>query len=107
MGKAHAKLEELRAGGTNPATTDEAQRRRSVTMKNRRAVRLAWEREHDGEVFDPEVFRSEILPQLRNVRTIDLSRLTGLSVPYCALIKKGNRVPHPMHWIRLNSTPSA
>ena len=62
-----------------------------------RAARLAWEREHEGEVFDPETLRSEILPGLRNVRTIDLSRMTGLSMPYCAQIKKGERVPHPMY----------
>ena len=59
---------------------------------------MAWVREHDGEVFDPEHFRSEILPRLRSIRTIDLASLTGLSVPYCTQIKIGRRVPHPMHW---------
>jgi hypothetical protein len=67
-------------------------------MKKRCAARLSWERKHKGEVLDPETYRSEILPRLRNLQTIELSRRTGLSVPYCARIKKGDRVPHPMHW---------
>ena len=59
---------------------------------------MAWEQEHDGEVFDPESFRSQILPGLRNLRVTDLARLTSLSVPYCSLIKKGAPVPDAMHW---------
>jgi len=87
----------LRAGG-NPVTTDAALRRRSATMKRRREARLVWEREHDGQVFDSDLFRSEILPMLVNIPTIKLARKTGLSKPYGALIKRGKRVPHPMHW---------
>ncbi len=108
MEGAHAKLAKLRAEGANPATTDEVLRRISKTQKKHQKAQVAWKREHDGEVFDPESFRSEVLPRLQNLRTIDLSRLTGLSTPYCALIKKGERVPHPMHWRTLrNNVPAA
>jgi hypothetical protein len=62
---------------------------------------------NDGEVFDPESFRSEILPGLQNVRTVDVSGLIGLSAPYCAQIKNGGRVPHPIHWRTLRNGISA
>ncbi len=102
MEGAHAKLAILRAEGANPATTDDVLRRISKTQKQHRKAKVAWEREHGREVFDPNVFRSEVLPGLQNIRTVDLARLTGLSVPYCALIKKGNRMPHPMQWKMLD-----
>ena len=99
MGPAQARPAERRAGGANRAMGEEVPRRIARAKKKHREAQMAWEREHDGEVFDPELFRSESLAGLRTTRTIDLARLNGLSVPYRALIKKGKRVPHPMHWV--------
>ena len=31
-----------------------------------------------------------------------LAKATGLSISYCALIRRGERVPHPRHWRALN-----
>jgi hypothetical protein len=98
------KLAKLRAEGDNPAATDEVIGWIAKTQNGHRKAQVAWEREHEGRVFDPEDFRLQILTGLQDVRTIDLSRLTGLSVPYCSLIKKGERVSHPMHWRALRAS---
>ena len=48
-------------------------------------------------------FAREILPGLRK-RTLDeLVEGTGLSKPYCCIIRQGRTVPHPRHWDTLKA----
>jgi hypothetical protein len=46
---------------------------------------------------DPATFAGEILLGLRDVSLYQMKQATGLSVTYCAQIKRG-QVPHPRHW---------
>jgi len=71
---------------------------RAAKLKERWAAQRAWDDE-EGEA-DPEVFRREILPQLQGVSLTRLSEVSGLSVQYCGLIRRGLKVPHPRHWQR-------
>jgi len=56
---------------------------------------------------DPEVFLREIQPKLQGVRLRELVEATGLSLPYCSLIRQGKRVPHARHWERLRGCTAA
>jgi hypothetical protein len=47
---------------------------------------------------DPEIFRRDILPGLQHCSPQKMAEATGLSRPYCALIRQGTYVPHPRHW---------
>jgi hypothetical protein len=44
------------------------------------------------------VFRREILPLIQEVPLRRLVEATGLSLRYCSLIRRGERIPHPRHW---------
>jgi hypothetical protein len=61
---------------------------------------VAWERAQSGS-FDPETFSSEIGPKLAKVSLAAMMKATGLSRPYCAMIRRGERVPHARHWAAL------
>ena len=47
---------------------------------------------------DPDIFRTEILPGLKDTPIRELMNATGLSNPYCAMIRRGAYTPHPRHW---------
>jgi len=49
-------------------------------------------------VFDPDTFAEEIQPRLETVSVAAMMRATGLSRPYCTMIRRGGYVPHPRHW---------
>jgi hypothetical protein len=54
-----------------------------------------------GEPTGPEEFTREILPLIQNIPLRKLQEATGLSLRYVSLIRRGERVPHPLHWTRL------
>ena len=58
---------------------------------------VEWERAQASR-FDPEAFARKIAPGLTSVPLATIMRATGLSRPYCAMIRRGERVPHPRHW---------
>lgn len=86
----------------HPALTTEANAKRSATRKAQREAELVWAREH-REAPDIEYFRKAIAPSLEGVSARAISRAIGLSVAYCASIKRGERVPHPRWWAVLAS----
>src|SRR5439155_23951778 len=92
-----AALAELRLAGLDPATTSEARAKLSESMSKRGLDVAAWDREHGGRP-DPEVFRRDILPGLQGVPLARIVVRTGLSLRYASLIRRGERIPHPMHW---------
>ena len=84
-----AALARLRAEGVDPAHGGAAGRRRSETMRRRH--RQAAERE-PTESGDLDRFASEILPAIQGIPLRRLAEATGLSVGYCTLIRRGERV---------------
>jgi hypothetical protein len=81
--------------GTNHGGAIGQQRGR--TNAAHRKVMLAWEREHPGG-YDPADFTTRILPGIQGIPVRKLAASTGLSHMYCALVKRGERVPHPVQW---------
>jgi hypothetical protein len=61
----------------------------------------------NSEPTDPELFRREILPLLQAVPLRRLVAETGLSLRYCSLIRRGERVPHLRYWLPLREAGSA
>jgi CRISPR-associated endonuclease Cas1 len=94
---ARAVLRRRRAEGRDPAHGGEATRRRRERTAEATRANLAWAREHP-ERPDPQTFTRDILPRLREVPVAAIMAVTGLSRPYCALVRQGGRVPHPRHW---------
>jgi CRISPR-associated protein Cas1 len=93
----------LRADGRDPAHGGEAARRRSETMKRRQSEAAEW----DGRAsVDSEQFTREILSAIQGIPLRRLADATGLSLGYCGLIRRGERVPHPRHWSALREEGS-
>ncbi|MBN2113687.1 MAG: CRISPR-associated endonuclease Cas1 [Acidimicrobiia bacterium] len=91
----------LRAQGRDPAHGGDTGRQRGRTNARHVQRAIDWEQEHPRP--DPEEFRRNILPGLQHCSPQKLADATGLSYPYCALIRKGERVPHPRHWNTLSN----
>jgi hypothetical protein len=91
----------MRASGADPTKTAEALEKVRQTRIRRHEEQLAWERVNPPAIADPDRFRVEILPQIKQISIRRLAAATGLSLRYCALIRRGERVPHPRWWDRL------
>src|SRR5439155_15558817 len=87
----------MRDAGHDPTQTAEARAKLSKAMSRRSLEVAAWDRAY-GERPNPELFRREILPGLQGVPLARIVVRTGLSLRYASLIRRGERVPHPMHW---------
>jgi hypothetical protein len=95
-------LAQLRAEGRDPARTPEALAKLAESMRERSRLLKEWSRDHD-EAPDPEAFRREILPKLRDVSISALMQATGLSRSYCAAVRSGKKTPHVRHWDALKA----
>jgi CRISPR-associated endonuclease Cas1 len=91
---AQAVLAQLRAEQRDPAHGGRAAQIRGAKNSTHQLAVSAW----TGAKPDPEEFRSEILPGLRNIPVAALMAATGLGQHYCSLIRLGKKVPHPRHW---------
>ena len=97
--RATAYLERARAEGRDPAHGGTAANKRGTKNRQRQHDAQVWDR--DNERPDPVTFTSEILPILQGVTAGEMAGATGLSRPYCSMIKRGAYVPHPRHWSAL------
>jgi hypothetical protein len=87
-------LAKLRQSGADPAHSATARRRRAAAMRRHHRQAAA---SHEPTA-DPRVFRGEILPTIQDIPLRRLSAITGLSLRYVSLIRRGERVPHRRHW---------
>jgi CRISPR-associated endonuclease Cas1 len=94
-----AALTRLRADNLDPAHGGQAAKRRSETMRRRKQEEASWS--ELGSAIDAEQFTREVLPAIQGVPLRRLVEATGLSLRYCALIRRGERVPHQRHWLNL------
>jgi len=93
------RLKELRAAGVEPVGP-EARARIGRRQTERQAQENTWNAAH-GQRANPDVFRRDVLPALQGVPLRELARRTGLSVAYCARIRRGDEVPHARWWARV------
>jgi len=78
-----------------------AEARRAATHAKHVEALRQWKPSELPEWLDEETYKREILPRLRKF-TVKAIRLTlDVSHPYATLIKCGDRIPHPRHWLTL------
>ena len=102
-----------REGGSTPdgrvvttPLTQRLRRRGKLRPDSSRAQRVrrgwhqnqAWERTNPKESLPEISYEREILPGLSNLLAEDIRKATGLSLTYCAEIRKGRVIPHRRHW---------
>ena len=103
--QAVATLKQARERGEDPAHGGTAGQKRSDSMTKRNRQNKEWEEQNERP--KPEVFQRTILPLIQDVSINELVRATGLSRPYCSMIRRGAYTPHPRHWDALKAIGDA
>ena len=87
--------------GRETAISREAQKKRTETQRrNAEALRL-WKPEELPPWLTKEFYSAEIEPRLAKLTTGLLRSTLQISESYAAQIRKGQRCPHPRHWLTL------
>ncbi len=60
-----------------------------------------WDKANPGKVYDPELFRWEILPRLRTVPLAEIMEAAGCSKASASDYRRGKRTPHLSTWVAL------
>jgi hypothetical protein len=60
-----------------------------------------WNPSDLPEWLDEEFYRVRIMPKLTDVTVKTIRAAIDVSHPYAAMIRKGERIPHPRHWMAL------
>ncbi len=91
-------LVELARRGRVAAKSAESRNRMSASQKRQQAKRRGWIPSKLPAWLTQENYCAKILPLLRNVTVPTIAQLLNVSEPYAAKVRKGQHVPHPMHW---------
>lgn len=57
-----------------------------------------WDKVNPGTVYDPEMFRREILPSLAGVKLFEIVETIGCSKASASEIRRGKWTPHGSSW---------
>jgi CRISPR-associated endonuclease Cas1 len=93
-----ANMIELAQRGRAAAKSTESRARMSASQKRQRAVRRGWLPSSLPAWLTQSSYRELVLPRLAGVTVPTLAQTLNVSEPYAAKVRKGQHVPHPMHW---------
>ena len=96
-GSGLAAIERTKANGDDPTHGATAAGRRAEANITRKRQARDWDEQH-GKLVDLSGFERDILPLIQDVSLSRLQKVTGLSLRYVSLIRRGDRTPHPRHW---------
>jgi hypothetical protein len=85
----------------DPAQAPEIRGRRGAAIAARKRALSEWDKANPDVVFDPELFRREILPALGNVPLSQIIEAAGCSKAYASDIRRGKWTPHVSTWLGL------
>jgi transcriptional regulator with XRE-family HTH domain len=75
--------------------------RRGVAIAARKRALSEWDKANPDTVYDPELFRREILPRLTQVKLSEIAEAAGCSKAYASDIRRGKWTPHVSTWVAL------
>jgi hypothetical protein len=52
-------------------------------------------------IYDPDLYRREILPRLQGVKLTDIAQAAGISKGFASNVRAGKYVPHVSTWAAL------
>jgi hypothetical protein len=78
-----------------------AEARRAATHMKQVEAQRKWYSEDLPKWLDEDYYRREILPRLSALTVKSIRTAIDVSHPYATLIKRGDRIPHPRHWMPL------
>ena len=93
-----ANMTELALKGRAAAKSAESRARMSASQKRQKAARRGWLPSSLPAWLTQSSYCEMILPRLSGVTVPTLAQTLNVSEPYAAKVRKGQHVPHPMHW---------
>jgi hypothetical protein len=85
----------------DPAQAAEIRGRRGAAIAARKRALSEWHRANPDAVYEPELFRREILPRLATVKLMDIAEAAGCSKASASDIGRGKWAPHVSAWAAL------
>jgi len=82
----------------DPAQAPEIRGRRGAAIAARKRALSEWDKANPDVVYDPELFRREILPRLAGVKLSEIAEAAGCSKAYASDIRRGKWTPHVSTW---------
>src|ERR1039458_6609566 len=82
----------------DPAQAPEIRGRRGAAIAARKRALSEWHKANPDAVYDPELFRREILPRLAPVKLAEIAEAAGCSKAYASDIRRGKWTPHVSTW---------
>ena len=93
-----ANMIELAQRGRVAAKSADSRARMSASQKRQRTARRGWLPSSLPSWLTQSSYREKILPRLAGITVPLLAQTLDVSEPYAAKVRKGQHVPHPMHW---------
>jgi hypothetical protein len=93
-------LEKAKLGRVATHSPTVGARRSATLMKQVDALRK-WNPSKLPGWLDEDFYRREILPSLSKFNVKSIRKATDVSHPYATLVRRGDRMPHPRHWLTL------
>lgn len=87
--------------GRVAAQGPEARAKLEETGRKQALARFAWDSSTQPKWLTAELFSEKIQPLLAHITLSTIQSRLGVSVYYASQIRKGQRIPHPRHWISL------
>jgi CRISPR-associated endonuclease Cas1 len=88
---------------SDPAQAPEIRGRRGAAIASRKRALSEWDKANPDTVYDPELFRREILPALGNVPLSRIAEAAGCSKASASDIRRGKWTPHVSTWVALGA----
>jgi CRISPR-associated endonuclease Cas1 len=85
----------------DPASTPEIRGRRGAAIAARKRALTDWDRANPETVYDPEMFRREVLPRLGTVPLAEIMAAAGCCKASASDYRRGKRTPHVSTWAAL------
>jgi transcriptional regulator with XRE-family HTH domain len=85
----------------DPVQAPEIRSRRGAAIAARKRALSEWDKANPGAVYDPELFRRDILPRLAPVKLSEIAEAAGCSKAYASDIRRGKWTPHVSTWWEL------
>jgi hypothetical protein len=82
----------------DPAQAPEIRGRRGATIAARKRALSEWDKANPDVVYDPELFRRDILPGLASVKRSEIAEAASCSKAYASDIRRGKWTPHVSTW---------
>jgi CRISPR-associated endonuclease Cas1 len=93
-----ANMIEIARRGRIASKSAESRVKLSASQQRQRAARRGWLPSSLPPWLTQSSYREKILPRLAAITVPALAKTLNVSEPYAAKVRKGQHVPHPMHW---------